>query len=56
MEAEYQTQLASYCAERHTVFTDEDAVLAYEATDPKHPGLSGSRRRLAPCSPSPSVR
>jgi hypothetical protein len=37
MDAEYQQQLASYCAERHTVFTDEDADLAYEATDPSTP-------------------
>ena len=40
VEAEYQKQLDSYRAERQTVFTDEDADLAYEAaTDPKHPGF-----------------
>jgi hypothetical protein len=39
MDAEYQQQLASYRAERDTAFTDEDANLAYEATDPKHPGF-----------------
>jgi hypothetical protein len=38
-EAEYQQQLDSYRAERRTAFTDEAADLAYEATDPKHPGF-----------------
>lgn len=39
VEAEYQKQLGSYRSERQTAFTDEDADLAYEATDPKHPGF-----------------
>lgn len=38
-DAEYQKQLESYRSARQTVFTDEDAVLAYEPTDPKHPGF-----------------
>jgi hypothetical protein len=39
MEAEYQQQLDSYRAERRTSSSDEDdAVLAYDATDPKHAG------------------
>lgn len=39
MDAEHQQQLDSYRAERHAVFTNEDADLAYEATDPKHSGF-----------------
>jgi hypothetical protein len=39
VEAEYQKQLDSYCSELRTAFTDEDADLAYEPTDPKHPGF-----------------
>jgi len=39
VEAEYQKQLDSYRSECRTAFTDEDADLAYEPTDPKHPGF-----------------
>ena len=39
VEAEYQKQLDSYRSERRGAFTDEDADLAYERTDPKHPGF-----------------
>ncbi|MET3172948.1 UNVERIFIED_ORG: hypothetical protein ABIB52_000776 [Arthrobacter sp. UYCu721] len=38
-DAEYQKQLDSYRSARRTAFTDEDADLAYEPTDPKHPGF-----------------
>ena len=37
VEAAYQKQLEPYRAEGRTAFTDEDADLAYEPTDPKHP-------------------
>ena len=39
IEAEYQKQLGAYRAERRTVVSAEDAALAYELNDPKHPGF-----------------
>lgn len=39
LEAECQKQLDSYRSECRTAFTDEDADLSYEPTDPKHPGF-----------------
>jgi hypothetical protein len=37
IEAEARKQLASYRAARRTTVSNEDAALAYEPTDPKHP-------------------
>jgi hypothetical protein len=37
IEAEASKQLASYRAARRTVVSEEDAALAYEPNDPKHP-------------------
>jgi hypothetical protein len=37
IEAEYRKQLGSYRAARRTTVSDEDAALAYDPTDPKHP-------------------
>lgn len=39
IEAETQKQLGAYRAARRTTVTAEDASLAYEPTDPKHPGF-----------------
>ena len=39
VEAEYRKQLGYYRPGRRTTFINEDATLAYEPTDPKHPGF-----------------
>lgn len=39
VEAEARKQLGAYRAAQRTVVSDTDQALAYEPTDPKHPGF-----------------